>query len=148
MHPQASPALLVVSPRLVSPVLQAASSLLDSLVPLAANPRLASTLLDDNHDNTPAEQPSLALSTPGHGSFSWLSFRGLMQLVVLREPYKLINSYNVISAHESAAHKRVDITTQLSEGGKQTGRNEESRGVSKAFQKLRNSGSIQQPFVP
>lgn len=53
VHPQAFPALLVASHRQVSLVLPVASSLLDSLAHLAANPRLASTLLpDDNHDNT------------------------------------------------------------------------------------------------
>lgn len=53
-HPQASPAPLVASQELVSLVPQVVSSLPASLVLLAANLLLASTLLrDDNHDNTP-----------------------------------------------------------------------------------------------
>lgn len=65
VHPQASPAHLVASHRLVSLVLQAASSLQDSLALLAANPRLASTLLpDDNHDNTPRKTYSLPWASP------------------------------------------------------------------------------------
>lgn len=54
-HPQVSPAPLVASP-LVSLGPQVVSSLLASLVLLAANLPLASTLLrDDKHNNTPTK---------------------------------------------------------------------------------------------
>lgn len=50
------------------------------------------------------------------------SLRGSIQPELSRKLYKLIKtSNNVVSAHESAGRERVNIATQLSEWGEQTG---------------------------
>lgn len=60
--------------------------------------------------------------------------RGSMEPDISRKLYELIMASNtIIFAYESAGRERVKITTQLSEWGKQTGRNEDIRAFAKVF---------------
>lgn len=55
-------------------------------------------------------------------SFSFSSLRGQAQPELSRKLFKLIKSENnLINAHETAGRERINIATQLSEWGEQTG---------------------------